>query len=134
MAVSPLVASSSASAAAVTPAALNLTSSDFLQLLVTQLQNQDPLNPVSNTEFAAQLAQFATLQGVTTLNTSSSSILQLQQLTQGINLVGQTVTYTPTGSSSQSSGAVTGITVQNGQLQLQIGNITVPLSQVTGVQ
>jgi len=34
---------------------------DFLQLLVTQLQNQDPLNPMDSTEFTAQLAQFSSL-------------------------------------------------------------------------
>src|SRR3989337_4601749 len=42
----------------------------FLKLLVTQLQNQDPLNPTDNTEFVAQLAQFSSLEGIQNLNTS----------------------------------------------------------------
>lgn len=42
----------------------------FLKLLVTQLENQDPLNPTDNTEFVAQLAQFSSLEGITNLNTS----------------------------------------------------------------
>jgi flagellar basal-body rod modification protein FlgD len=138
MAVSPAAATSNSSAATAatsgTASALNLSSGDFMQLLVAQLQNQDPLDPVSDTEFASELAQFATLQGVNTLNTNFSSLLQVQQLAQGINLVGQTVNYTTSGSSSQSSGVVSGITVQNGQLQLEIGTTTVPISQVTGVQ
>lgn len=42
----------------------------FLKLLVTQLENQDPLNPTENTEFVAQLAQFSSLEGIQNLNTS----------------------------------------------------------------
>lgn len=42
----------------------------FLKLLVTQLENQDPLNPTDNTEFVAQLAQFSSLEGIQNLNSS----------------------------------------------------------------
>ncbi|WP_275423023.1 flagellar hook assembly protein FlgD, partial [Pseudomonas aeruginosa] len=40
----------------------------FLQLLVTQMQHQNPLDPQDNSEFVAQLAQFSSLEGITTLN------------------------------------------------------------------
>ncbi|MBI5683223.1 MAG: hypothetical protein HZC45_08720 [Deltaproteobacteria bacterium] len=43
----------------------SLAKDDFMKLLVTQLEHQDPLNPVENTEFIAQLAQFSTLEGIT---------------------------------------------------------------------
>jgi flagellar basal-body rod modification protein FlgD len=129
-----LGASSTAPSSATNTKSLNLTSGDFMQLLVTQLQNQDPLNPVSSTDFASQLAQFSTLQGVTDLNTNFSSMLQLQQLTQGAALVGKNVTYAVPGVSSASSGVVTAIALQNGQLQLLVGGATVPLSQVQSVQ
>ena len=46
----------------------------FLKLLVTQLENQDPLNPTENTEFVAQLAQFSSLEGIQNLNTSFSGV------------------------------------------------------------
>ncbi|NNG65231.1 flagellar biosynthesis protein FlgD, partial [Pseudomonas fragi] len=46
----------------------------FLQLLVTQLKNQNPLDPQDNTAFVAQLAQFSSLEGITTLNDSVNSI------------------------------------------------------------
>ncbi|MBW7956325.1 MAG: flagellar biosynthesis protein FlgD [Deltaproteobacteria bacterium] len=46
----------------------------FLKLLVTQLQNQDPLNPTDNTEFVAQLAQFSSLEGIQNLNSTMTGM------------------------------------------------------------
>ncbi|MFQ5737351.1 MAG: flagellar hook assembly protein FlgD [Thermodesulfobacteriota bacterium] len=64
----------------------------FLKLLVTQLQNQDPLNPADNTEFVAQLAQFSSLEGITNLNTSmadvASSVSAMQDISSA-SLVGR---------------------------------------------
>ncbi len=51
----------------------NVTQADFMQLLVAQLQNQDPLNPLDSADFAAQLAQFSSLQQLTEINTSLKS-------------------------------------------------------------
>jgi len=48
----------------------SLGQQDFLTLLVTQLRNQDPLNPLDNEAFVAQLAQFSTVSGITEMNTS----------------------------------------------------------------
>ena len=66
----------------------------FLKLLVTQLQNQDPLSPMDNAELTSQIAQINTVSGIATLNTSvqqlSSQFLQMQTL-QGASLVGKDV-------------------------------------------
>src|SRR6195952_5729530 len=66
----------------------------FLKLLVTQLQNQDPLNPMDNAQLTSQIAQINTVSGIATLNTSvqglSSQFLQMQTL-QGAALVGKNV-------------------------------------------
>src|SRR3546814_8261989 len=59
----------------------NLDQSDFLKLLTTQLKNQDPLKPVENEAFVAQLAQFSSLSGITEMNTKLGSILE--RLNQG---------------------------------------------------
>src|SRR5947208_5981863 len=50
-----------------------VTQADFMQLLVTQLQNQDPLNPLDSANFSAQLAQFSSLQQLTEINQTLKS-------------------------------------------------------------
>ena len=67
-------------AGAVPASKQTLGQEDFLTLLVTQLQNQDPLNPLDNEAFVAQLAQFSTVSGI---NEVSSSLGRLEQLTSG---------------------------------------------------
>lgn len=82
-------------ASAATAAADDPGSQDrFLKLLVTQLQNQDPLSPMDNAQLTSQIAQINTVTGIATLNTSvqglSSQFLQMQTL-QGASLVGKNV-------------------------------------------
>jgi flagellar basal-body rod modification protein FlgD len=72
----------------------DLDRGDFLQLLMAQLKNQDPLSPAEGTEFIAQLAQFSTVQGVQDLNDSFVSMnnsLKSSQAIQASSLVGHTV-------------------------------------------
>ena len=66
----------------------------FLQLLVTQLKNQNPLDPQDNSAFVAQLAQFSSLEGITTLNSTVSSLAgnyNSSQALQASSLVGRNV-------------------------------------------
>ncbi len=66
----------------------------FLKLLVTQLQNQDPLNPMDNAQMTSQMAQINTVQGIEKVNESiqamSSQFVQMQAM-QGASLVGHDV-------------------------------------------
>lgn len=71
-----------------------LGKNEFLELLVTQLNNQNPLEPQENGEFIAQLAQFSTVEGVDKLNSSMESMLsgyQSSQALQASSLVGRKV-------------------------------------------
>ncbi|CAB3778559.1 flagellar hook assembly protein FlgD [Pararobbsia alpina] len=66
----------------------------FLKLLVTQLQNQDPTNPMDSSQMTSQLAQISTVSGISTLNTSLTSLsaqLNASQQLQAGNLIGQGV-------------------------------------------
>lgn len=71
-----------------------LGQADFLELMTAQLQNQDPLNPLDNTDFLAQLAQFSTVQGIQTMNDSMTALtesLTSDQALQAASLVGHDV-------------------------------------------
>jgi flagellar basal-body rod modification protein FlgD len=105
----------------------------FLQLLVAQLQNQDPLDPISNQDFIAQLATLNNVQGLQNLNASFGEMLKLQQLTQGADLIGKSVTYTPTGESESKTGTVSSVVVQDGNYVLEVGTDRVGLSQIQTV-
>ena len=109
-----------------------LNQNDFLTLLTAQLKNQDPENPVDDTTFASQLAQFSTLSGVQQLNTSTTQMLQLQQISQGASLVGKSVTYGTTAANAV-QGTVDAVNLQGGNLQLQIGGTSVPSNQLQSI-
>jgi flagellar basal-body rod modification protein FlgD len=75
-------------------ASMSDASDRFLKLLVTQMQNQDPLNPTDNAQITSQMAQINTVTGIDKLNTTmtdmSSNITQMQMM-QGTSLVGHQV-------------------------------------------
>jgi flagellar basal-body rod modification protein FlgD len=67
---------------------------DFLKLLITQLQNQDPLNPADSTEFISQLAQFSSLEQLTSVNDNLKVVQLFDQSinnSQAVNFVGKTI-------------------------------------------
>ena len=72
----------------------NLGQADFLTLMITQFQNQDPFEPMDNGEFLGQLAQFSTVNGIESLNesfTGLSGSMQDNQALQAAGLVGHSV-------------------------------------------
>jgi flagellar basal-body rod modification protein FlgD len=79
---------------------------DFLKLMTTQLQNQDPMKPMENGNFLAQIAQFSTVQGIGDLNDNFASLsasLVSNQALQATNLVGHQV-LAPTGVAALKTG------------------------------
>ena len=79
---------------------------EFLELMTTQLQNQDPLKPMENGDFLAQIAQFSTVEGIGDLNENFSALsesLVSSQALQETNLVGRRV-LAPTGVASLAQG------------------------------
>ena len=84
-------------------AATNLQASslgmeDFLKILLTQLTYQDPLKPMDNQEFMAQMAQFTSLEQTQQLNNKIETLITNQAALQSVGLIGKTVDVnTPTG-------------------------------------
>src|SRR5882672_11672530 len=64
---------------------------DFLRILVTQLSFQDPLKPIDNEAFIAQIAQFTSLEQTRQINDRINSLLSIQSSNQAIGLIGRTV-------------------------------------------
>ena len=63
----------------------NLGKDEFLKILMTQLQNQDPLNPMEDKEFIAQMAQFSTLEQTTNMASMLEEFINIQ--TQGDSII-----------------------------------------------
>lgn len=66
----------------------SLGQSDFLKLLVTQLQHQDPLNPMDDKEFVAELSQFSSLEQLTNVNTNLKTLTSVVDAQAGMSVVG----------------------------------------------
>jgi flagellar basal-body rod modification protein FlgD len=109
-ALSQLGAASSATTPTTTPAASTSASTattgmqslagnfdTFLQLLTTQLQNQDPLDPLDTNQFTQQLVEFASVEQQVNMNTNLQTLISLQQTTEAtsaLQFLGSTVTAT----------------------------------------
>ena len=113
----------------------------FLKLLVTQMQNQDPLSPADSTQYVSQLAQFSSLEQMQNLNDNLVGMATLQQnnallsqLTESSTLIGKTVQWTDPNSGASSSGTVTAVKLSNGAALLEIGGQDIPLTSVTMVE
>ncbi len=97
---------------------------EFMQILVTQLRNQDPLSPMEDRDFIAQMAQFSVVEQIQNLNTGSS-------FAQACGLVGKQVFATVTasdGSSKAVSGLVKSVQTMQGVPYLQVGDTMIPYS------
>jgi len=116
----------------------SLTLQDFMQVLLTQLQYQDPLQPTDNDQFMAQIAQFTALGQAQATNTNIQILVGNQAAQQSVGLIGQTVGITQA-DGSVLSGTVTSINLSGSTPQLVISSggksvSGIGLSQLTSVQ
>jgi len=117
---------SQANTAAQRPMAKVLGQDDFLKLLTMQMQNQDPMNPQTNTDFVAQMAQFTTLEQSRSMTNSLQSIQARQDVQTAVQLLGKPVQL-----SDGRMGLVEKVTLDStGAPTLQVGSNTYKLNQV----
>ncbi len=105
---------------------------EFLQLLVIQLENQDPLNPMDNTQMIAQLAQFSALEQMQNLNSSFTKIQHQGNLSQAMVFNGRNV-HLEFQDGSTVEGLVEKVLISKGELYLQIDGQYYPAGAVVSV-
>ena len=98
---------------------------DFLQLLVTQLQHQDPLAPMEDKDFIAQMAQFTSLEQMKNMNNAV-------QVTQATSYIGKQVTWADSQGTEQ-TGIVTAIRIVNSEPKVMIGAEAIELKKIMSV-
>ncbi|MCF6159507.1 MAG: flagellar hook capping protein [wastewater metagenome] len=107
---------------------------DFLHLLITQLQNQDPMEPLTGHEFVAQLAQFNSVEQLVNLNTSFQELFEFQQVLGGSSLIGRTATYLDINTGGEVEGIIVGVKPygESTMVVMENGEV-VPISYITGI-
>ncbi len=130
---STVSASGSSTSQAGSGLGLNGVNADtFLQLLVAQMQYQDPNNPVNSTQFLSQTAAFEEVQQLGSMQTSLASLVSAQQAQTATAMLGQTVNGTDL-SGSPVSGKVTGVQLTSNGPVLQVGTSSLAMSAVTSI-
>jgi flagellar basal-body rod modification protein FlgD len=111
---------------------------DFLKILTSELSNQDPLKPLDNQEFIAQVAQFSALEQSRELNQKIDQLLSVQSATQSIGLLGKSVDISAAG--GQVTGQVVALDFVSGKPQLTLalsggGTVAaIPLDQILSIR
>ena len=105
----------------------------FMKLLLAQLQYQDPLKPMDDTDFIAQLAQLNTLEQLERLNQAFESFMGHQDLMRGSELIGRTVSALTEGGDLV-RGTVSAAKIRDGEVILVVDETEVSLQSVSVVE
>ena len=107
---------------------------DFLKLLVGQLKNQNPMEPSSDTDFIAQMAQFSQLEQTTNMAKVNSELVAQQRGARAVSLLGHTVTY-PAADGVSTTGVVDKVEWSAGLPTLTVAGLAgIDPDSVTAVQ
>jgi len=104
---------------------------EFLKMMIVELQNQDPMNPMSNQEMMAQIGQIREIESNTRLTETLESLQLGQSMATASNMIGKTITGLPDGETSYVTGVVGSATVIDGKVKLLLnGEKVVSLDNV----
>ena len=111
---------------------------DYMKLLVTELRNQNPLEPLDNNQMASQLAQFSQLQQLESMDTNFADVLAVNERTYANTLIGKEVSFMAEardGTKELTNGMVDEVITNNGgDILLAIGNHTATLKDIISVK
>jgi flagellar basal-body rod modification protein FlgD len=110
----------------------DLDMDQFLQLMITELQNQDPLNPLENAEILQQISQIREIGATGRLTETLEAVLLGQNLTSATSMIGKTVKAL-SDDAKEVSGLVDRVTVTEGEPRLHIGDKAIRLKNVKEV-
>ena len=110
-----------------------LDSADFMKLLAVQFQQQDPMKPMEDTAFIAQMAQFTSLEQTNAMTLEMARLRGEQQLIMGNGYLGRTVTV-ENSEGNEITGVVTAMENAPDGVFLQIGDKSYPLGAVRRIQ
>lgn len=111
----------------------SLTPNDFVQFLITELQNQDPLDPTSSDEMLTQMSEIGQLQSSDDLETDLGGMVQQNQVSSAASMIGKYVQGTDANQNAV-TGNVTSVQVTSSAVNLQLDSgSTVALSAVTAI-
>ena len=117
------------SGGAFTDAALGLGKDAFMKMLLAQIQNQNPLEPMKNNDFIAQLAQFSSLEAMQNMQATLKGQAVSSSLSDGAALIGREIKiHGPDG--EELFGAVDGVEQLDSEVFLRVGQTLVKMSQV----
>ena len=120
--VSPLTVAPTSGTNTSTNSASTLGKDDFLKLLIGQLRSQNPLNPSTDQDYIAQMAQFSMVEQVSNMAAGNEKLLKTLKIDQAFSLIGKTVSYTkPDG--TEAVGLVEKVTVSKELPTLTVGGI-----------
>ena len=105
---------------------------DFLKLLIAQMTSQDPIKPMDNQDMLAQMVQFSTLQGNTSLQSTLSQMQTSQGLLQANSLIGRQVSL-QVDSNTVTQGVVSGVDASSGNPRIVVNGVAYDLSQVLSI-
>lgn len=111
----------------------DVATNDYLTLLTIQLKNQDPVEPVNQEDFISQLSQFSMLEEIETLNTTFEEVLRVEQINQGIELVGKQAEYLDADTGERKTGRVDQLISDKGPVNLLINGERIGIDLVSGI-
>lgn len=108
--------------------------SNFLDLLVSEIVHQNPMEPMDNSQMVSQLSQFETVQKLDQLNENIGTMMVYQGITGSMNLLGKNVVVNDSSTGALVQGTVTAIRVENGFPGIVVNNRFFNVADVAGVQ
>jgi len=110
----------------------NVDMEDFLKLMITQLQNQDPMDPMGNQEMLEQIGQIRAIESNDRLTETLEAVQLGQSMATASSLIGRTIEAL-TDDGSRVSGEVDRVSIEDGTAKLHVGDDVVSLTNVAAI-